>query len=57
MIALASAGAGDSINSVFRMSILQTETPPEMMGRLMGIGMAGWAAGPSPGAPLVLSES
>ncbi len=48
-LALAVAGAGDSISGVFRMSILQTGTPPEMMGRLMGMGMAVWAAGPALG--------
>jgi MFS family permease len=46
---LAVAGAGDAISGVFRMSILQTGTPPEMMGRLMGMGMAVWAAGPALG--------
>ena len=49
MLVLAIAGAGDSISGIFRMSILQTGTPPAMMGRLMGIGMAVWAAGPSLG--------
>jgi MFS family permease len=49
MVVLALAGAGDSISGIFRMSILQTGTPPAMMGRLMGIGMAVWAAGPSLG--------
>ncbi len=49
MLVLALAGAGDSISGVFRMSILQTGTPPEMLGRLFGIGMAVWAAGPALG--------
>jgi MFS family permease len=43
------AGVGDSISGVFRMQILQTGTPPEMMGRIMGVGMAVWAAGPQLG--------
>lgn len=47
--ALALAGVGDSISGVFRMSILQTGTPPEMMGRIMGVGMSVWAAGPQVG--------
>jgi len=46
---LALAGVGDSISGVFRMSILQTGTPPEMMGRIMGVGMSVWAAGPQLG--------
>lgn len=49
MVALGLAGVGDSISGVFRMSILQTGTPPAMLGRLMGIGMAVWAAGPALG--------
>jgi ENTS family enterobactin (siderophore) exporter len=49
MVVLAVAGAGDAISGIFRMSILQTGTPPAMMGRIMGIGMAVWAAGPSLG--------
>ncbi len=49
MVVLAIAGVGDSISGIFRMSILQTGTPPAMMGRIMGIGMAVWAAGPSLG--------
>ncbi len=47
--ALALAGVGDSISGVFRMQILQTGTPPEMMGRVMGVGMSVWAAGPQVG--------
>ena len=47
--ALALAGVGDSVSGVFRMSILQTGTPPEMMGRIMGVGMSVWAAGPQVG--------
>jgi MFS family permease len=48
-LVLALAGVGDSISGVFRMSILQTGTPPEMMGRIMGVGMSVWAAGPQLG--------
>jgi MFS family permease len=48
-VVLALAGVGDSISGVFRMSILQTGTPPEMMGRIMGVGMSVWAAGPQLG--------
>ena len=48
-LVLAFAGVGDSISGVFRMSILQTGTPPEMMGRIMGVGMSVWAAGPQLG--------
>jgi predicted MFS family arabinose efflux permease len=48
-VVLMLAGVGDSISGVFRMQILQTGTPPEMMGRIMGVGMAVWAAGPQLG--------
>lgn len=47
---LAIAGAGDMISGIFRRSILQTVVNDAMRGRIDGIGMAGWATGPSVGS-------
>ena len=47
--ALALAGAADTISGIFRSAILQTATPPAMMGRLHGVELTVVASGPSLG--------
>ncbi|HTN81772.1 MAG TPA: MFS transporter [Acidimicrobiales bacterium] len=46
---LAIAGASDMVSGVFRQSILRMATPPPMMGRMEGVGMAVWTTGPALG--------
>ncbi len=46
---LAVAGAFDMVSGVFRQTILVTATPPEMLGRMEGVGMAVWTTGPALG--------
>jgi hypothetical protein len=46
---LAVAGAFDMVSGVFRQTILVTDTPPEMLGRMEGVGMAVWTTGPALG--------
>ena len=49
LAALAAAGAADTISGIFRSAILQTATPPDMMGRLHGVELTVVASGPSLG--------
>jgi MFS family permease len=49
VVALVVAGAGDMVSGIFRMTILQSAVEDRIRGRLDGIGMAVWAAGPSLG--------
>jgi MFS family permease len=46
---LAVAGAADAVSAIFRSTILQTASPPEMLGRLSGLEMSVVASGPSLG--------
>jgi hypothetical protein len=46
---LAAAGAADMVSGVFRQSILRMATPPPMLGRIEGVGMAVWTTGPALG--------
>lgn len=46
---LAAAGSCDMVSGVFRQAILTTATPPEMLGRMEGVGMAVWTTGPALG--------
>jgi MFS family permease len=46
---LAVAGAADMVSGVFRMAMLAHATPPELLGRMEGAGMAVWSAGPALG--------
>jgi len=43
------AGAADMVSGVFRQSILALATPPDMLGRMEGVGMAVWTTGPALG--------
>ena len=49
LVFLAAAGGCDMVSGVFRQSILNTATPPEMLGRMEGVGMAVWTTGPALG--------
>ncbi|HEY7873561.1 MAG TPA: MFS transporter [Actinomycetota bacterium] len=49
LVALAAAGAADSVSGIFRTAILQTATPAHMLGRLHGVELAVVASGPSLG--------
>jgi MFS family permease len=49
LLALAVAGAGDTLSGIYRMTIMQAATEDRYRGRLDGIGMAVWATGPSIG--------
>jgi MFS family permease len=49
LVALAAAGAADSVSGIFRTAILQTATPTHMLGRLHGVELAVVASGPSLG--------
>jgi MFS family permease len=49
LLALLLAGAADTVSGVFRTAILQTATPPNMMGRLHGLELTVVATGPSLG--------
>jgi len=49
LLLLAVAGAADMVSGVFRQSILRMATPPPMLGRMEGVGMAVWTTGPALG--------
>ncbi len=49
LVCLSAAGAADMISGIFRQLILNTATPPEMFGRMEGVGMAVWTTGPALG--------
>ena len=49
LLLLAAAGAADMVSGVFRQSILRMATPPPMLGRMEGVGMAVWTTGPALG--------
>ncbi len=49
LLLLAVAGAADMVSGVFRQSILRMGTPPPMLGRMEGVGMAVWTTGPALG--------
>ena len=49
LLLLAVAGAADMVSGVFRHSILRMATPPPMLGRMEGVGMAVWTTGPALG--------
>ena len=49
LLLLAVAGAADMVSGVFRQSILRMATPPAMLGRMEGVGMAVWTTGPALG--------
>lgn len=49
LLALGLAGAADTISGIYRTAILQTATPPHMMGRLHGLELTVVATGPSLG--------
>lgn len=46
---LAVAGGADMISGVSRQAMLQLASPPEMLGRMEGVGMAVWTSGPALG--------
>lgn len=43
------AGAADMVSGVFRQAMVALATPPEMLGRMEGVGMAVWTTGPALG--------
>jgi hypothetical protein len=43
---LAFGGAADMISGISRQAILQLASPPELVGRMEGVGMAVWTGGP-----------
>jgi len=43
---LALGGAADMISGISRQAILQLASPPELVGRMEGVGMAVWTGGP-----------
>jgi MFS family permease len=49
LLALGLAGAADTVSGIYRTAILQTATPPYMMGRLHGLELTVVATGPSLG--------
>ena len=49
LILLAVAGAADMVSGVSRQAMLQLASPPEMLGRMEGVGMAVWTSGPALG--------
>jgi len=49
LLLLAIAGGADMVSGVFRQSILRMATPPPMLGRMEGVGMAVWTTGPALG--------
>jgi MFS family permease len=49
IVFLALAGAADMVSGIFRQSILALATPPDMLGRMEGVGMAVWSTGPALG--------
>lgn len=46
LLALAFGGAADMISGISRQAILQLASPPELVGRMEGVGMAVWTGGP-----------
>ena len=44
--ALAIGGAADMVSGISRQAILQLASPPELVGRMEGVGMAVWTSGP-----------
>jgi hypothetical protein len=56
-LALALAGAADSVSAVFRQTILQTATPDHMRGRLQGVFIVVVAGGPRLGELVLGAES
>lgn len=46
LICLAVSGAADAVSGVSRSAMLQQATPPELQGRMQGVGMAVWVCGP-----------
>lgn len=46
LLALAVGGAADMISGISRQAILQLASPPELVGRMEGVGMAIWTGGP-----------
>ena len=49
LVALGLAGAADTVSGIYRTAILQTATPPNMIGRLHGLELTVVATGPSLG--------
>ncbi len=43
---LAVGGAADMISGISRQAMLQLASPPELVGRMEGVGMAVWTGGP-----------
>lgn len=46
LAALAVGGAADMVSGISRQAILQLASPPELVGRMEGVGMAVWTGGP-----------
>lgn len=46
LLTLAIGGAADMISGISRQAILQLASPPELVGRMEGVGMAVWTGGP-----------
>ena len=46
LVALAIGGAADMISGISRQAILQLASPPDLVGRMEGVGMAVWTGGP-----------
>jgi hypothetical protein len=46
LLALAVGGAADMISGISRQAILQLASPPDLVGRMEGVGMAIWSGGP-----------
>ncbi len=46
LLALAVGGAADMISGISRQALLQLASPPELVGRMEGVGMAVWTGGP-----------
>lgn len=46
LVSLAAGGACDMISGISRQAILQLASPPELVGRMEGVGMAVWTGGP-----------
>ncbi len=46
LAALAVGGAADMISGISRQALLQLASPPELVGRMEGVGMAVWTSGP-----------
>ena len=46
LLTLAVGGAADMISGISRQAILQLASPPDLVGRMEGVGMAIWTGGP-----------